>query len=431
MKDIILGAGITGLTAGISTGFKIFEQNSYPGGICSSYFLSTGTTERSFIEPDNGKAYRFELGGGHWIFGCSNDQRRFLNKFESFRNYNRVSSVYFHETDTYVPYPIQNNLRYLDPKLANQAVSEMSGPDKNIYRTMKEWQENIFGQTLCRLFFFPFHELYTAGLYNLISPQDQFKSPIDLPTVIKGASRGTSPAGYNVSFIYPGCGLSALSKNIAEKCNIEYEKSVIKIDISKKEILFNDSGTTSYNRLISTLPLNKMLEITGLELGMDTAPYTSVLVLNIGAVRGKKCPDAHWLYIPDSQSGFHRVGFYSNVDSSFLPESARENGNKVSLYVERAFSGGLKPSSEVVGHYMENTVKELQKWQYIEEIDVIDPTWIEIAYTWAWPDSTWRESAIQALKEHSIYQIGRYGKWSFQGIADSVRDGLSVPNLLI
>jgi len=56
----------------------------------------------------------------------------------------------------------------------------------------------------------------------------------------------------------------------------------------------------------------------------------------------------------------------------------------------------------------------------------VDPVWVEAAYTWAWPDSKWKEKAIALLKEHNIYQIGRYGRWKFQGIAESIREGLSI-----
>lgn len=42
------------------------------------------------------------------------------------------------------------------------------------------------------------------------------------------------------------------------------------------------------------------------------------------------------LYNPDAKSGFHRVGFYSNVDCSFQPKSARQANEGVSIYVERA-----------------------------------------------------------------------------------------------
>ena len=27
------------------------------------------------------------------------------------------------------------------------------------------------------------------------------------------------------------------------------------------------------------------------------------------------------------------------------------------------------------------------------------------------------------MEEHGIYQVGRYGRWIFQGIADSIKDG--------
>ena len=54
---------------------------------------------------------------------------------------------------------------------------------------------------------------------------------------------------------------------------------------------------------------------------------------------------------------------------------------------------------------------------------MVDPTWIEVAYTWSWPGSRWRQKALKALEQHGIYQVGRYARWVFQGIADSVRDG--------
>jgi len=157
---------------------------------------------------------------------------------------------------------------------------------------------------------------------------------------------------------------------------------------------------------------------------MRPDPYTSVLVLNIGAKRGNQCPDDHWLYHPTSVSGFHRVGFYSNVDASFLPTSSRKKLERVSIYVERAYPGGKEPSEQEKISSAETVVKELQQWKFITDVEVIDPTWIDVAYTWQYPGSNWQEQAIRALAEHGIYQIGRYGRWKFQGIADSIKEGL-------
>ena len=56
---MILGAGVTGLAAGMATGLPVYEAKSSAGGICASYYLN---------------GYRFEIGGGLLpVFGA--DQR--------------------------------------------------------------------------------------------------------------------------------------------------------------------------------------------------------------------------------------------------------------------------------------------------------------------------------------------------------------------
>ncbi|MCX7910924.1 MAG: protoporphyrinogen oxidase-like protein, partial [Endomicrobia bacterium] len=283
-----------------------------------------------------------------------------------------------------------------------------------------------FGKTLCELFFFPFHELYTAGLYKEIAPQDKFKSPVDKNLIIKGAEEKTPPVGYNVVFVYPKEGLDVLAKKIAYECDIEYEKEVVKIDLKKKEILFKDGSGVKYESLISTIPLNKIMEIADININEKSLPFTSVLVLNIGAKKGDKCPKEHWIYIPKSKAGFHRVGFYSNVDSLFLPADSKDSEDRVSIYVEKAFLGGTKLTKEDIKNISNIVIDELKNWGYIKEVEVISPTWIEVAYTWEWPDSKLKEEVLSFLKNNNVYSIGRYGKWRFQGIAESIKDGLSV-----
>jgi protoporphyrinogen oxidase len=423
-RTIILGSGVTGLAAGIATGFPVYEAEDGPGGICSSYYCRPGSSKRLPYAPKDGGAYRFEIGGGHWIFGADLGILSFLKKLVPFGKYQRKSSVYFHEQNLYVPYPIQNNLRFLDDQTAQQVLREISGVS-NHNETMKEWLEANFGRTLSELFFNPFHRLYTANLYERIAPQDAQKSPVNLQSVIQGAKAKAPAAGYNVTFVYPKGGLNVLIRKMAEKCDIRYSKRAVRIDIHEKKVTFLDGSAERYDHLISTLPLSRMMELTGLTVDEEPFPYTSVLVLNIGAVRGDKCPDDHWLYNPDAKSGFHRVGFYSNVDTSFLPKSSRRAKDRVSIYVERSFIGGARPSHEEIERYSKAVINELQEWKFIADVEVADPTWIEVAYTWAWPGSTWKKDAIDELARHGIHQIGRYGRWQFQGIAESIKEGLS------
>lgn len=426
-KTIILGGGVTGLAAGSISGLSVYEAQQVPGGICSSYYLKRGTNEPLFQQPEDGEAYRFEIGGGHWIFGGDPEVLKYINSVVKTKSYSRTSGVYFSKTDIYVPYPIQNHLAYLGKDFAQKCLQEIINAPKGVPTTMSDWIEKSFGKSLTELFFAPFHELYTAELWTEIAPQDAYKSPINLEVVKQGAVDKAPPSvGYNVTYVYPEEGLNTLAQRISQNCDIKYDKNVSRINIQNNEVSFSNGSGAKFDKVISTLPLNKAMQMAGVEIDEEPSSYTSVLVLNIGATRGGRCPDDHWLYIPDSDSKFHRVGFYSNVDVSFLPKSSQIENDRVSIYVERACKNGEKPTDQEIETYSQDVVNELKSWGFIEDAETVHPTWIDVAYTWSMPGSNWRELAIAELERHNIYQVGRYGRWTFQGIAESIKDGFAI-----
>ena len=179
--------------------------------------------------------------------------------------------------------------------------------------------------------------MYTGGLWREIAPQDPYKSPVDLRQAIQGALTEPESAGYNATFVYPGNGLDHLARQMASRADVHYGKRVAAIDVSARQVHFQDGGSLPYRTVLSTLPLNQMLAMTSLTVPDRPDPAPGVLVVNIGAIRGQHCPDQHWLYLPTSRSGCHRIGFYSNVDPSFLPISARASNDRVAIYVEKAY----------------------------------------------------------------------------------------------
>lgn len=397
-KITILGAGVTGLAAGIKTGAPIYEANPYPGGICHSY-LKNG--------------YRFERGGGHWIFGSDRKTLNFIRSQTPLKSYQRKSAVFFPERDLFVPFPLQAHLSHLPKKIGRRALGEMEKTTTQelfTQATFADWLKITFGQTLFDLFFSPFHQLYTAGLHTKVAPQNHYKSPINKKT------------GYNQTFVYPKSGLGDLINKMAEKCQVICCKRAIKVNREKKEVIFQNGKKIKYQRLISTLPLNQIVQMTKIKLDEPPPLYNSLVVTNIAAKKGRKCPPHHWLYTPNTKSGFYRVGFYSNVDDSFLP-SSREN--KVSLYVDKTYLGGRKPTGKETRKLVKDIIKELKEWQFIDHVKAVDSTWIEVAYTWSLPNSKWREKALETLRKNEIYQIGRYGRWQFQGILESIKEGLT------
>src|SRR5262245_36220264 len=344
MSRWIIGGGMTGLAVGMTSGFAVLERLDHPGGICASY-------ER--------EGYRFELGGGHWIFGGDPAVTRLLAQASEVRSYRRRSAVLFlgEHKDTrglrplLVPYPAQDNLLALPKEIRCAALVEiLDGPPVDQPDTMATWLRQQFGVTLCRIFFDPFHERYTAGLFREIAPQDGYKSPIDKTQVRRGSERENTDAGYNATFLYPARGLDAVARWLAQRCDITYGVAATRIDPSTRTLERGDGRTLPYDMIVATAPLNRIVEMAGLGARVGPPdPHTSVLVLNLGAT----LPDTplarngyHWLYVPDSRSGFHRIGYYSNVDSLFLPDGQHNDPNRTSIYVETAFQGGRRPSSE-------------------------------------------------------------------------------------
>ena len=191
------------------------------------------------------------------------------------RSYRRRSAVLFlggHE-DTrdlrslMVPYPIQDNLFALPKAIATPPLRKSSRapgqPD-----TMAAWLRQQFGSTLCRIFFDPFHERYTAGLFREIAPQDGYKSPIDKAQVRRGAEQENTDAGYNATFLYPaprpGHRQSVAGAALRHQVWDGRHPHRREEPVARAQRRAN----APYESLVATAPLNRIVEMAGLERGV-------------------------------------------------------------------------------------------------------------------------------------------------------------------
>ena len=374
MKNLILGAGVTGLACGIKTGAPIYEMTSHAGGICQDY------------EKDG---FKFSNGGPHWVFG-KDKGLEYIKSLVEIKEYQRKAGVYYNHT---FPYPFQS---FAQKDIYLKCTSK-------VFYTMKTRMYSDFGTELCNMFFNPFNEKYTAGLYDDVCAQDAYKSP----------KTGT---GWVSTFCDPVKGLSDLVSKMASQCTIHYDKKAFFIDINKKTVSFTDGTEEAYDRLISTIPLDQCLRISG-KMGISL-PFTSVLVINIGAEPGHSTPEEHWLYIPFCKSGFHRVAFYTNVDPTKAPIG------KVGLSVEIAFHNkDLKDLK--VNEISFQVCQELERWGWIKNPTTICIDWVPCAYTWLYNKDD-AQRGIDWLAQHDIISAGRYATWKFCGITQSIMMGMEV-----
>jgi protoporphyrinogen oxidase len=427
-RSIILGAGVTGLGAALSSRLTVYEGASRPGGVCHSYYRSIDGSPQDPLLDDVSECFRFEPGGGHWLFGVSGEAFEALRAFGTFRTYVRRAATFFPQERRFIPYPLQDNLRYLDPKLRDRILTEICAAQPRAVAgclSFKEWLLMCFGPSLCDLFFFPFNDRYTCGYLEHIAPQDGYKSAIDRGRVLQGAFEPTADAGYNRAFHYPEGGLDRLIRAISAGCDIQLEHRVISIDTLKHIVRFSNGQGVTYDKIISTIPLDSMLRLCGITGRTRPDPATAVLVVNIAARKGIDCPSYHWVYVPSSKSGIHRVGFYSNVDQSFLPAQHRSCDDLVSVYAERSYVAGNMPSEMELDDAARAIVDELKEWGFISDVLVVDRSFTDPAYTWSWQRSVWAKEAIQLLAGLGIRQIGRYGAWKFQGMLASFGEGFA------
>lgn len=373
MKGLILGAGFTGLAAGIKTGLPIYEASEQAGGICTSYFRD---------------GFEFSHGGPHFLFG-KGVGLDYIKSLVPVAEHERRAGIYYNHT---FPYPIQT--------VAQKPIVATPG-------SLKEWFSKKFSVAECNLFFNPQNEKYTAGFYDEIIQCDEFKSP------------PAGSVGFVSTFCDPVGGLTPLVKKMAEKCTIQYKKAACKIDVEHKAVAFTDGTAERYDKLISTIPLGQLLAMCGYPLREIQLPYNSVLVLNIGAEPDVCTPKEHWLYVPFCKTNFYRLSFYSNVDTAKAPPG------KVGMAVEMAFSPEFDYEDLDVPFIIREVVSELQSWRMIGPTITVDPTWVKTAYTWLHAKET-RDNHLAWLKERDIISTGRYGKWHFQGMVDSIKDGFEV-----
>jgi protoporphyrinogen oxidase len=78
-----------------------------------------------------------------------------------------------------------------------------------------------------------------------------------------------------------------------------------------------------FEHLISSAPFDALLRLAGVHHDPTIYSYNQVEVWNLGFDR-KGPPGYHWVYFPQRDVSFYRVGFYDNIFGS----------DRMSLYVE-------------------------------------------------------------------------------------------------
>lgn len=425
---VVLGGGVTGLSAAHrleqeGVNYCLFESEERVGGLCKS-------------EKTDGFTFDYT---GHLLHFVDAETEDFVKEVveEVLLPHSRRAWIY--SNGAYIRYPFQRNLYGLPDSVVKECVlgyveSNMDSA-KGHKDDFQSWAISTFGEGIARHFMIPYNrkmwvtepDKLTCDWMGRFVPDT---NPVD---VINGAfSPSTEEVGYNVRFYYPQRGgIEVVPNSITSKiARLTCKKKAVRIDLKTKRVDFEDGSSCSYKGLISTIPLPELISCLSpvpraiLE-SSNSLIHTSVLNVNLG-FNVADLSDKHWVYVPEPDIPFYRIGFPHNFSASLTP------AGKTSAYAEVSYRGSHEWKEETL---VSDVVSGMKRMGFaVSESDIEVVKIMDIKYAYVIYDSN-REKTLRDINGYlvanEIKTAGRFGAWSYLSMEDSIRDGIKAANSFI
>lgn len=405
VKYLILGAGISGLSFANfvdSEDYLIVEKDSRPGGYC-----------KTTIKGD----YVWDYAGHFFHFKTEEMKKLFEEKMKDCELVTQQKNTKIYYKDNLINYPFQTNIHQLDKEEFIDCLYDLFNKvEKDDYDNFLDMLYGKFGKSIVEKFLKPYNEkLYACDLNKLDKDaMGRFFPYADLKQIIDNMKKNENNS-YNNQFLYPRKGAGAFMDKLYESLNPEKVKlntCIDKIDVANKTAYTDKGDVIKYEYLINTSPLNQFLRLMGraedVEL-LGKLSYNKVLVFNLGFEK-KSDFDEHWIYLPEKQYNYYRVGFYNNILSD----------EKLSMYIEIGFS---KDAEIDVDKELKLTLENLEKNGITKdnklvdhETIIMDPAYVHIEKE----TSEDIKKYMSDIANEQIYSIGRYGAWTYCSMEDAM-----------
>ena len=418
-RIVILGAGPTGMGAAyrlLELGFEniqIFDRNPYVGGLATSHKDAQGFT--------------WDI-GGHVQFSHYRYFDDLMAKAlkSEWLHHERESWVWIE--DRFVPYPFQNNIRYLKPETTWKCLQGLIRLYKQPFvgkpKHFREWIDATFGEGLADVFMVPYNFkvwAYPAEEmdYNWIGER---VAVTDLEKVLDNTLHGKDDLswGPNNTFQFPlRGGTGGIWEGVADligRKRFHLNREVAGIEPTAKTVSFADGSQAQYDVLISTLPIDKLVALADFHHLQEPAgklKYSSSHIIGIG-LSGKppeplkkKC----WMYFPENNCPFYRVTVFSN----YSPNNVPDIHTQWSLMAEVAESPH-KPVDQT--KMVDDVIEGMFATHLINKSHDVLSTWYYRAHYGYPTPALGRDAALNAihpdLEQNQIYSRGRFGGWKYE-----------------
>lgn len=419
---LILGGGL----AGVSAAYHLKNKSS----LLVEREHELGGTARSFAI----KGFTFDF-TGHLLHLHSPYTKKLIPKLLGNNFYQCTRKAWIFSKDTYTRYPFQAYTAGLPQNVVDECVmgffetylANGGKPAPTGKSNFHDWSLKMFGEGISKHFMIPYNEkLYQVSSRELGTDWcGPFVPMPKLNDVIKGSiAADGKDFGYNTTFLYPRKGgIQMLAKAMGKGLkNVRLKTSIAQINWKQKTAELSTGETVSYSHLINTVPLLELLNrMPNLPANVERAKKklkcVSILCLNIG-VKRSKISDASWIYFPEEEFPFYRVGFPMNFTPHVVPRGCS------SMYVEVPMNASKPYSKKKV---LADVRRGLIKARILKPSDKLPVVqFLPIKYAYVIYNKN-RKAALDTifrfLKQNRIQSIGRYGAWKYSFMEEAILDG--------
>lgn len=399
---------------------QIFEKDKEVGGLCRS---------------TNIDGFTFDC-AGHLLHFKNTHAFNLIKSLLRNKIIGHKRSSWIYSSDTYIRYPFQVNLYGLPAPIIKECLlgfiqALKNGKPKNIKKlTFANWIDLTFGKGIAKHFLIPYNKKFWT-----VSPQeltcewlDGFIPVPSLSQILEGTiEESQRQFGYNARFWYPRKGgINQIPLTLASQIkNIYTGEAISEINLNDKKIRFSSGNSEKFDYLISTIPLPEMGKIIrdlpeGIRNLFAKLSWNSIFNLNLG-VEKRDLQIRHWLYFPQPELCFFRVGFFHNFSSFLTPP------DKSSLYVEVSYS---KENPLDKTSIVRRIKADLKKVDLLKEEDKICCQHInDIKYGYPIYDFNYQDARKIILKyliRRNLIPCGRYGSWRYMSMEDCLLEGRKI-----
>ncbi len=419
---VVLGSGMAGFGAAYHLHQEgvapvMYDKNAYYGGHTTSFRYESGFLYDVGPHISFTKDTRIQE-----LFADSVDQR-----YETIQiNLNNYWRGYW------PLHPVQLHLHGLPEdliiKVVSDFVEERAAPEKPV-KNYADWLYASFGRTFAENF-----PMQYTRKYHLTSADNMSTDWLgpriyrpSLDEMLRGALSAAAPqVHYITHFRYPSDGgfMCYLSKFVPMG-NLRLNHEVVSIDPQARTVSFSNGTITSYDSLISSVPLPDLIRmIQGapqdvLEASERLACSTCVLV-NIGVAR-EDISEAHMTYFYDEDISFARLGFPHMLSARNAPPGTG------SIQAEVYFSKKYKPLSGSPEDWIDPVIRDLHRCGLLRDDDqILSRKAMLLPYANVIFDLD-RADALKTvhgyLDDLGIAYCGRYGDWGYMWTDESFKSG--------